>query len=63
LTSANWHRAADILGELRQRATSDSLHNSVRLFYDWCILLLENEEVQATSALQEAIQLILENKA
>lgn len=63
LTSANWHRAADILGELRQRATSDALHNSVRLFYDWCILLLENEEVQATSALQEAIQLILENKA
>ncbi|MFZ4828969.1 MAG: hypothetical protein ACOYLB_16590, partial [Phototrophicaceae bacterium] len=63
LTSANWHRAADILSELRQRTTSDLLHNSVRLFYDWCILLLENEGVQPTPALQEAIQLILENKA
>ena len=63
LTSANWHRAADILSELRQRTTVGVLHNTVRLFYDWCILLLENEGVQPTDALQEAIQLILEDEA
>ncbi|MEM6282159.1 MAG: hypothetical protein AAF787_08205 [Chloroflexota bacterium] len=61
LDSENWRGAADILSELRGQSRGE-LETVTRLLYDWTVLLLEDEDVQATVAVRQAVDLVFERE-
>ncbi|MEL6148760.1 MAG: hypothetical protein AAFR56_03985 [Chloroflexota bacterium] len=61
LDTENWRGAADILSELRGQSRGE-LETVTRLLYDWTVLLLEDEDVQATVAVKQAVDLVFERE-
>ncbi len=61
MQSANWESAADILGELRGRARGD-MRQTARLLFDWCMLLLDDENLPTSQPMLDAITQVFEGQ-
>ncbi len=59
LETANWHGAADILGELKSNARGETLA-IIKLLFDWAVLMLEDDSDTLTPTINEAIQLVFD---